>query len=281
MNDQRRVLAWGAEGVEPACTSVPPPPADDPHELLQARNRDLRRLLAAAGDEKASLSRQVEDLARELAIKTARIDDLERVLRGGVPAAPPPSLPDPPHASPAVTLGTRFCNELTGTTVSLTKTVAEATHAYNKLAITEPERPAGGDAYAEFVLEALPSRYSSIGVVLCSGLPQVNLNTDSIGEHSFSYGWCSDKYWTASLVNNGESRGPPGGDWQLGSVIGVFVSGGSISFYLDGVLKHKHAFTGLKGSFRFAVGFGGPKTVHDSYGRVALRCSAPGDDCAE
>ena len=220
-----------------------------------------------------SLLADVKDLTRELAIakhalaeQTKQVEELQRKARGlpSGPAAqrvaPPPAPSTPPQA-----VKIAFDTELSGTAIEFGDSFesAKSTHVYNKMALTTPAFDTCGETYAEFALTTPFSKYTAIGICLEDGLDRLNSNTDALGEHDFSFAWAAHPYWNASFVHKGQSTGPKGGDWVVGSVVGVLVSHNAVSFYLDGVLLHQHAFHDLSPKFRFAVGFGGPKAVEE------------------
>eukprot|EP01065_Artemidia_motanka_P040354 TRINITY_DN5036_c0_g1_i1.p1 TRINITY_DN5036_c0_g1~~TRINITY_DN5036_c0_g1_i1.p1 ORF type:complete len:324 (+),score=88.63 TRINITY_DN5036_c0_g1_i1:81-974(+) len=256
---------------------------DSPRSVPADALRSLRQEISKLQDDKLHLYRQLESQNRDIAIQKHRIDELEqalaRALAGGLSPQRAPGPPEraAPEAAPPVTVARAYDRELCGTGVIMTEdsgsdprpVTCRHVHQYNKLCLCGPGADAVEGGYAEFVLDGPFPRFTSVGVLLEKGLPRLNLNTDALGEHDFSYSWNGHKYWTASLLHNGQSKGPRGGSWKPGSRIGVLVRDGSVSYYLDGELSLAHAFNGLSGSFRFAVGFGGP-AEEGSFGQVTV-----------
>eukprot|EP01064_Diplonema_japonicum_P031963 TRINITY_DN5897_c0_g1_i1.p1 TRINITY_DN5897_c0_g1~~TRINITY_DN5897_c0_g1_i1.p1 ORF type:complete len:334 (+),score=47.66 TRINITY_DN5897_c0_g1_i1:57-1004(+) len=233
----------------------------------------LRATVERMREEKMALFEQIKGQTREMAIQKYRIAELEKERKAtkdiitcsvGSLSACPPDAPLP--------VSLHFDKKFCGSSVELSADGlrVKATHSYNKIALCEPAFDSKQDTYAEFVLKTNISKFTTIGVILESGLSRLNLNTDSLGEHPYSFAWGGHQYWTAAFITDGSSKGPKGGEWVKGSRIGVFVSSNAVSFYLDGSLKHQHVFTNLEGTFRFGVGFGGPKSGDGEYGTIDI-----------
>ena len=244
----------------------------------------LRRTVDRLRDEKMGIFSQLQDQDRELIQQRHRIQELEKqCLLGEIgdntttsPLMSPVLAACPTDAPPPTPLS--FCPQVSGAGLLFENGNMRATspHSYNKIALTAPPLSSGVPQYAEFVLTKPFSRYTTVGVLLEDGLPRLNPSTDSLGEHDFSFGWLSHEYWSGSFATKGVSHGPKGGEWKVGSRIGVLVDAGAVSFYLDGKLRHQHAFKGITGSFRFGVGFGGPKaSAEGDYGTVEIVAGDP------
>eukprot|EP01063_Lacrimia_lanifica_P016531 TRINITY_DN23081_c0_g1_i1.p1 TRINITY_DN23081_c0_g1~~TRINITY_DN23081_c0_g1_i1.p1 ORF type:complete len:383 (+),score=124.97 TRINITY_DN23081_c0_g1_i1:112-1149(+) len=270
LESDEQLNKWIGEGGAKVVVVKGEDEEEDPEELqsaLQGHVDHLTRMVDSLRAEKQSLIGEVRDQSRTISIQQHQIAVLEQSLRvaQGVEEAATPGIDDfaiaaaPTEPPPREAL--QYDAEYCGSALDIENdgTVATATHSYNKLALCAPGFDAAEEAYAEFTITTAFSRFTAIGVVLEDALGRVNVNTDGLGDSSHSYAWYGHKYWTSCFSHNGESQGPRGGEWQKGSRVGVLVSGGCISFYLDGQLRHQHVFRNVKGRFRFAVGFGGPR----------------------
>ena len=243
------------------------------NELAQLRitvdslREDRRRFFDAQKEQDRLVANQqhrIEELEKALLLATTGEDTTTSPLLS-------PSLHAHPTEAPPPT-SLRFDTELSGTSLEFTEnnTEVKATHLYNKIALTEPALDSRVSHYAEFIIVEPFSRYTCIGVCLEKGLPRINVNTDALGEHDYTFGWNSHEYWSACFTTKGMSRGPKGGEWEVGSRVGILVENGSVSFYLNGTLRHQHIFTGVTGEFRFGIGFGGPRASPEGFGKIKI-----------
>ena len=236
----------------------------------------VRKQVSQLREEKVLLCEQLKCAERELAVEKLKSSDLKSCLNiaqgiGILPESNVPLLAAPQEAPMVsnVDYDTEFCGS--SLKVSDNLKIVTATHQYNKVCLTKPAFDARSEdgTYVEFILKEAFSKFVSVGLIMCTSLDALNVNTDSLGENATSFSWSSHPYWTASFLNKGESKGPKGGEWSIGSCIGILVQSGCVSFYLDGELRHQHVFKNLEGMFRFGVGFGGPQQ-NSKFGSIQI-----------